>query len=94
MLLLIDFLALRSREYHSIIRLYQDWEVSFVAVVVVFPALFFTSTSVCGIVGCMYACNRHGHFFDDTIQIVRQMFACKATIMGVDYGTCCTPTPP
>ncbi|CAL8382274.1 unnamed protein product [Arctogadus glacialis] len=26
MLLLIDFLALRSREYHSIIRLYQDWE--------------------------------------------------------------------
>ncbi|KAK0144727.1 Transcription factor 25 [Merluccius polli] len=26
MLLLIDFLALRSREYHSILRLYQDWE--------------------------------------------------------------------
>ncbi|KAG7275193.1 hypothetical protein CRUP_023781 [Coryphaenoides rupestris] len=26
MLLLIDFLALRSREYHSVLRLYQDWE--------------------------------------------------------------------
>ena len=64
MLLLIDFLALRSREYHSIIRLYQDWEVSFVVVVVVvFPALFCTSTSVCVIFGYMYACNRHGEFF-------------------------------
>uniref|UniRef100_A0A667YMB9 Transcription factor 25 (basic helix-loop-helix) n=1 Tax=Myripristis murdjan TaxID=586833 RepID=A0A667YMB9_9TELE len=26
MLLLIDFLTLRSREYHSLLRLYQDWE--------------------------------------------------------------------
>ncbi|XP_020489401.1 transcription factor 25 [Labrus bergylta] len=27
MLLLIDFLTLRSREYHSLLQLYQDWEV-------------------------------------------------------------------
>lgn len=27
MLLLIDFLALRSREYHLLLQLYQDWEV-------------------------------------------------------------------
>lgn len=27
MLLLIDFLALRSREYQSVLQLYQDWEV-------------------------------------------------------------------
>lgn len=27
MLLLIDFLAIRSREYHVVLQLYQDWEV-------------------------------------------------------------------
>lgn len=29
MLLLIDFLMLRSREYQSLLQLYHDWEVHF-----------------------------------------------------------------
>lgn len=31
MLLLIDFLMLRSREYQPLLHLYQDWEVKFTA---------------------------------------------------------------
>ena len=48
MLLLIDFLSLRSREYHFLLRLYQEWEVR----------QFHARVSVCT---DLYACELKGN---------------------------------